>query len=200
MAEQRQRARIQLNLPVRLRWQGALRSFIEVTETLDASRNGLLLSLTQPCPVNATVWATFPYDPESPSEQPETPARVVRVKTPPTGGYLVAVEFKVPQRRLTPEAGFNRRTKERIPIAFPIRVRPSATPWPEETMTIDISDGGVRFQTARQYAVGETLRVAVPYGPWASTGEVLARVVRIEPVAGSVEQHIALARIAPSKP
>ncbi len=200
VTEQRRHARVQLNLPVRFRWLGGLGPVVEVTETLDVSRGGLLFCRSEPTQVNAKVWVTFPYQRNASTAQPETPARVVRVKNTPPSGHLVAVEFEVARRCPPPVVALERRGSERFPLALPIRVRPAGTPWPEEAMTIDVSEGGVLFRTTRLYAAGDTVHVALPYGRWAPAGEVLARVVRVESVPGEVELHVALAFLPPAQP
>ena len=195
VSEQRKSPRVQLNLPVRLRWQGALGHALEVTETLDVSRGGLLFYRTAPMPLNARVWVTYPYDAQNAAGQPETPAHVVRVKTTPGGGQLVAVEFEAPRRSVTSVGSFNRRVAPRTPMALPLSVRLPDVPWPEESMTVDLSDTGMLIRTPHQYAVGDVVRVALSYGTWARKGEFEARVVRVEPIGDSVEQRVALALV-----
>ena len=191
--DQRRSTRAPLNMPIRVRWPEPLRHLIEVSQTLDVSRTGLLFYRADPCPLQARVWVTYPYSAENPATQPEIPARVVRVKTTPTGGHLVALHLE-PQRRSVASVGkFNRRGGERSHVALPLSVRPAGAPWPEEAMTVDISNGGVLFRTARLYALGDNVRIVMTQGGWASNTEMDARVVRIEPEANSVEQRVALA-------
>ena len=192
MANQRLHLRVQLHLPARLRWLGPLGFFVEVAETLDVCRGGLLFYRAEPCTQGAPVWVTFPYQPKSTENPAELPARVVRVKSTSSGGHLVAIEFEA-TRAGAETAEANRRSSERVAVAVPIRVRAGSTPWPEETMTQDLSPGGVLFRSARQYAPGETVRVAIPYGTWALAGELTGRVTRVEPAAGSAEQRVAVA-------
>ena len=73
--------------------QAPLGQCMEMAETLDVSRSGLLFYRTRPRPVAARLWVVYPFAADSPT-QPETPARVARVKTTPGGGQLVAVEFQ----------------------------------------------------------------------------------------------------------
>src|SRR5713226_6715469 len=159
LIEHRRHPRAQLNLPVRLRWLGPLGQVTELAETLGVSRGGLLFYRRDSCPVNTRVWVTFPFRAETAGAQPETPARVVRVKTTPTGGHLVAVAFEEPRRPMHSVGGPNRRTCLSTPLAVPIRVRPNGTPWPEEAMTVDVSEHGLLFQTARQYALSDVVHV-----------------------------------------
>lgn len=197
VTEQRRATRAQLNLPVRIRWQGPLGQSIEIAETLDVSRTGVLFYRTQPMHVAERLWVTYPFSKESPA-QPETPARVVRVKTTPGGGQLVALELK-PLPRSTP-AGLaaSRRRTTRTAVALPLTIRPLNMPWGEEAMTLDVSDAGIRVTTTRQYQVGETVRVSLAAGRWAiAHGELPARIVRIDAVPDSVEHLVALELVRP---
>ncbi len=192
VTDQRRATRAQLNLPVRIRWQGPLEQRIEHAETLDVSRTGLLFYRTQPLPVAARLWVTYPFSKESPA-QPETPARVVRVKTTPGGGQLVAVELQPLPRPKVVASPPGQRTAERTAVALPFSVRRCGVPWGEEAMSLDVSDSGIRFTTPRQYQVGEVVRVVLAAGPWAAAqSELTARVVRVEPVPDSVEHHVAI--------
>jgi hypothetical protein len=193
LSEQRRASRAPLNLPLRIRWQGPLGQSVETAETLDVSRTGLLFYRTQPMPVCARLWVVYPFSKENAASLPETPARVVRVKTTPGGGQLVAVEFQPLRSAAVPVEVANRRRGQRTPVALAMSIRTPGVPWGEEAMTLDVSDGGMRFTTPRQYRVGETVRVALAGGRWAAAqGELAARVVRVEPVPGSVEHHVAL--------
>ena len=192
--EQRRHHRAQLRLPVRLRWLGPFGSQLQVTETLDVSRQGLLLHLAESCYPGVRVWVTFPYDSQAAGgAQAEIAARVVRVNEMRGGGSLVAVEFEKPEARppLAPEQ--ERRSSKRVALAVPIQVRLADTPWPEETMTLNVSDGGLLFQSPRLHFPGEALQVVFPYGRWTSAGEIPASVVRVEAVSGSVRNRIAVA-------
>ena len=213
--EQRRYARVQLNLSARLRWLTPLGQLTEVTETLDVSRGGLLVYLREPCRVGGAVWVTFPFESTPPLTQPETPARVVRAKTTPAGGHLAALEFEaLPRRRdaaaarggTYPRPAGERRRRERVRLALPIRVRPADSPWPEETMTIDISKDGARFCTTRLYAVGDTVYVTWAPGSFggrmASAVELPARVVCVKKdtrLSSPVWQQVAVALLPPEK-
>jgi hypothetical protein len=67
-----------MRLPARLRWTAPLGQKIELCETIDVSRGGLLLSSKEPHSTGVPLWVTFPYDPLLPDGQPEILARVVR--------------------------------------------------------------------------------------------------------------------------
>lgn len=180
LVEQRRYVRVQLHLTARLRWVGPLGQVTEITDTLDVSRGGALLSRVGPCEVGALVWVTLPFQADAPDDQPEIAGRVVRVKTTTTGGHLLAIEFEPPKRAVRAVGRFNRRGGERMPLAMPVSVWMGNFPWPEETMTVNVSDGGLLFRTARHYELGEIVRVAGPRGPLAGTEARHARVVRIE--------------------
>jgi PilZ domain len=76
--DSRQRRRVRMRLPVRLRWTTPFGQKIELVETIDVSRSGLLVSTKEPHSPGMTAWATFPYDASLSDGQPEIPARVVR--------------------------------------------------------------------------------------------------------------------------
>src|SRR5882724_6108835 len=76
--DSRHRRRVQMLLPVRLRWITPFGQKIELVDTIDVSRSGLLVSTREPHAPGITVWATFPYDASLSDGQPEILARVVR--------------------------------------------------------------------------------------------------------------------------
>jgi hypothetical protein len=161
---------------------------LEITETIDVSREGLLLRRSDPRPMPSRVWVAFPFDPAAAGAvQPETPARIVRSEPDPAGGRLVALHMELPLREARSVETERRRTP-RIPFALPIFVRAQGSPWPEESMTRDISRGGAQFETSHVYANQEMVMAKIPWGEWAKAGEILGRVVRIEPVAGGSDE------------
>jgi len=152
---------------------------LEVARTEDASRDGLLIRRNEPCDARARVWVVFPFDPAaSDAARPETPARIVRADAAAEGGYRIALEFAPPAASPLPFAR-ERRSSPRIPLALPVLVRLAGTPWPEETMTQDISQSGARFETSHIYAAGDTVLAKIPWGEWSKTGEIAGRVVRV---------------------
>lgn len=176
----RKHSRALLKLPVRIRWHGPLGMRLETARTLDVAREGLLIKRAEPCEVQSHVWVTFPYDPaDRAAAQPETPAKVVRVDPDPAGGYRVGLQFESPRRNPWPAAR-ERRKHARLSFALPIFVRPVGTPWPEESMTRDISQSGARFETSHIYASGDEVLATIPSGEWAKAGEMRGRVMRIE--------------------
>lgn len=182
--ERRKHPRAQLTMPVRLRWPGPLRQTTEITETLDVSRGGLLVySADGPHP-GRSLWLTFPYENSMTAAGPEILAHVLRVERRAAGGSFIAIRFDVSV--LPGVAGkppVERRFLPRTLIGVPIAVRAPSCPWPEETMTLDLSAGGLSFITPRVYNLGDTLKVAMRLGVtpagWDSSGEMAARVVRV---------------------
>jgi hypothetical protein len=76
----REHRRARLRLPVRLRWTTPFGQKIDLCETLDASRSGLLVSCHEEHSPGVVLWVTFPYDSSLLEGQPEIPARVVRCR------------------------------------------------------------------------------------------------------------------------
>jgi len=179
--ELRAHPRAQLQMPVRIRWRGPFGMRLEICKTIDVAREGLHVERAEPCELNGRVWVAFPFDPAEPATvQPETPARVLRVESANDGRYRVALRLELPARTVPRSAAAERRRSLRMPFAVPVFVRAPGNPWPEESMTKDISRGGARFETARIVGPGEPLLVQLPWGEWAKAGEIPARVVRVE--------------------
>ncbi len=74
----REHGRVRMHLPVRLRWSTPFGQKIELGETLDVSRGGLLVSTKEPHSPGVMVWVTSPFDASLRDGQPEIFARVVR--------------------------------------------------------------------------------------------------------------------------
>jgi hypothetical protein len=184
--EQRRHPRAQLHLTARVRWRGPFGMRLETTRTYDVSRDGISVHRAEPCELNAPVWIVCPFESSAYAVLPETPARVVRVdKEEDYSGYRVALRLEVPTRQESRPPGTERRAVPRSPFALPIFVRAASTPWPEESMTQDISRRGVRFSTARIFAVGDEIRATVPWGEWTNAGEIPGVVVRVTSEADS---------------
>ena len=193
IVEQRRNPRAQLHLPVRLRWLGPLGSLLEVSQTLDASRGGLLVYRADSCMVGTRIWMTFPFDPAATDAQPEMAARVVRVKHTPSGGHLVAVHLETRRSHDGCFVPFERRKSPRVPLALPVRVRPADTIWPEETMTLEVSEGGLTFESARLCQPGDSVRVQLPNGQWTRSGESPALIVHVEVRPCTAAQRVGIA-------
>ncbi len=192
---------MQLDLPVRIRWHGPTGMRLEVTQTIDVGRQGLLVRRKEQCQPGARIWVAYPYDPAaSPVAHTETAARVIRVeRLAATAGaaqvgnhssahrsaandYRVALHFRSPRAGSRVYRGRERRASERMYSAVPIFVRAANGRWPEEAMTQDLSHGGVRFETCQIYAVGDLVCGKIPWAGWARAGEVTGRVMRVEMV------------------
>ena len=179
--ELRKHPRAQLKLPARVRWRGPLGMRMESTYTLDVSRNGIRVQRNESCESGSRVWVVFPFDAASCSGiPPETPARVVRVESCAGTGYQVALQLDLPARTASRPTDRERRACSRISFALPIFVRALGFPWPEESMTQNISRTGARFESAHIYCAGDAVLAKIPWGDWACAGEIPARIVRVE--------------------
>ncbi|MGB6393885.1 MAG: PilZ domain-containing protein [Candidatus Acidiferrales bacterium] len=177
--ELRHHPRAQVRMPARLRWRGPLGMRLETASTVDVARGGLMVERTERCEVDSHIWVAFPFDVVAPGVQPETPARIMRVDSVLGGGFRVALRLERPLRSAERSARDERRASPRIPFALPIFVRPFRSPWPEESMTQDVSRHGARFTTTRIFAPGDSLLAKIPWGEWAQAGEIPGRVVRV---------------------
>jgi PilZ domain-containing protein len=184
--EGRQRSRVKTELGIRVRQIGPPRESLEVTKTLDVSRNGVLFRTRQAYDMHSTVWVIVPYDPKSVGGDMEFPATVVRVDRAPDGTAEVALNFhharsdRKPvnvQARSVMQVPTERRSKERSKMTLSIRVRGENET--EVTQTVDISRTGVQFRATQSYTVGQRVWVAVPYKPEEPIEEIESRVVRI---------------------
>jgi hypothetical protein len=181
VVERRKNPRAQLHLPARIRWQGPLGMRLEVTKTVDVSREGVLLHRNETSQLSSRAWIVFPYHRAIGAyAQPETPARIARVALDENGGYWVAVRLEPAVRPSSLPVGQERRRSERSPLALPIFVRIDGTRWPEESMTQDVSENGARFETSHAYTVADTVVAKIPWGEWGNAGEISGRVVRVE--------------------
>jgi len=176
----RKSPRARLHLPARLRWLGPLGMRLEITETIDVSREGLLIRRDEPCHPQARVWVAYPFEVSPAAIQPETPARVARVHGGAKGGFYVGLQLLLPPRETPRAESDERRRSARFSFALPIFVRPAGSQWPEESMTQNISNHGVRFESARSYRIGELVLAKIPWGDWAKAGEISARVIRVD--------------------
>jgi hypothetical protein len=182
----RLRPRVRTELAIRVRQIGPPRESLEVTTTLDVSRNGVLFRTRQPYEMHSTVWVIVPYNPQAAATEAEFPATVVRIDSVPDGSSEVAVRFLNARTDPTPihvqgrsvmPVTVERRSKDRSKLNLPIRVRSETTT--EVTQTEDISRTGALFRSNRSYTVGQKVWVTVPYKPEDPPQEIDARVVRI---------------------
>ena len=195
--------RVRMRLPARLRWSSPFGQKIELADTMDVSRGGLLLSTRELHAPGVPLWVTFPYDAFFREGQPEVPARVVRCEQLSAAPFLfsLAIQFETQARsahngngaRREPE----RRGSPRRSFAVPIRVRPENVPWFEEAMSLDFSPRGMRFRGQREYATGELLRIALQdasSASWPGSGEFRAKVVRVAPAQDGVAVDVGVCR------
>src|ERR1700683_282185 len=179
--ELRKHPRAQLRLPQAVPWRGPLGMRMESTHTLDVSRNGIRVQRAESCESGSRVWVVFPFDAASAAGvPPETPARVVRVESHSGAGYQVSLQLELPARTASRPTDRERRACSRISFALPIFVRALGFPWPEESMTQNISRTGARFESAHIYSAGDPVLAKIPWGDWARAGEIPARIVRVE--------------------
>jgi hypothetical protein len=184
-AELRKNPRAQLRLPARLRWRGPLGMRFENSHTLNVSRTGMLISCMDGCDLDARVWVAYPFDRNATGAQPETPARIVRVTPDSARGFRVALKFDAAAS--ASHASYNtqrfkreRRASTRVRFALPIFVRAANSPWPEESMTQDVSRSGARFESAHIYEAGDQVLAKIPWGEFERAGEMTATIVRVE--------------------
>ncbi|MFZ3215190.1 MAG: PilZ domain-containing protein [Candidatus Acidiferrales bacterium] len=179
--ELRRHPRARLRLPARIRWRGPLGMRFEIASTLDVARDGIRVQRLDACEPGSRAWVVFPFNAVSAEGvPPETPARVVRVAAVRGGGYQVALQLELPPRDGARPADRERRTCARISFALPIFVRALGFPWPEESMTQNISRAGARFESAHIYSAGDPILAKIPWGEWERAGEIPARIVRVE--------------------
>jgi hypothetical protein len=179
--ENRKSPRVQLKLPVRIRWHGPLGMRLELTQTVEVAREGLLVRRKEKCSLGTRVWVTYPYDKTARTvSMTETPARILRVEQAGSDGFFVVLHLNLPRKLGAAQIGLERRCSARVYSAVPIFVRMADCPWPEESMTQDFSRSGVRFETNQIYAQGDRVFAQIPWAEWGRTGEIEGRVARVE--------------------
>src|ERR1022692_2440017 len=199
--ERRGRPGVLLELPVRVRWLGPFGLETEITQTRNASRDGVLVSSDSSRQPGSLLWATFPYDPAVAFTESETPGKVARSAAESVGKNIIAISFHqndpispgdvIPSNDSSSRReSDDRRCHARISLAYLVRVTRTACTspnqqapiepfWPEETMTLDVSPDGMIFCTLRIYSLDEQLLIAAQAGRKLSGGERQARVVRV---------------------
>lgn len=195
--------RVRMRLPARLRWTSPFGQKIELVETKDVSRGGLLVSSGELHAPGVSLWVTFPYDATLRDGQPEVPARVVRCGELSASSmhFSLAIQFDGHTHHVSNGNGARRdperRGSPRRSLVMPIHVRLENVPWFEETMSLDVSPRGMRFRSQREYATGDVLRIALEdtsSASWAGSGEFCAKVVHVAPVPGSVVVDVGVCR------
>lgn len=201
--DRRKHGRVQMRLPVRIRWLSPFRLQEEVQQTEDVSRGGLKISISVSAVAGTHVWVTYPYDSSVPEGQPEMLVRIVRCHPRAGGGATLAGKYET-LVSLTGAAEYGRtflaerRASRRWPVAMRVRVRPEHLPWFDEVMTLDFSDEGLRFLSCREYEPGTPVVVVcggTSAGPWQARGEFPAIVARAVEAQGSSELDISVSRL-----
>ena len=195
--------RVRMRLPARLRWITPFGQKIELAETVDVCRSGLLLTSVESHTTGVPLWVTFPYDASFRDGQPEVLARVAHCgeSSAAPRAFAAAIHF---DRSARTDANGNRsshdperRGSPRRTLSVPIRVRPEHVPWFEEAMSLDFSPRGMRFRSHREYAQGQMLRIALGDASstsWPGSGESCAKVVRILPAADGIALEVGVCR------
>src|SRR3989440_11673413 len=81
--DSREHRRVRMRLPVRMRWTTPFGQKIELGQSIDVSRSGLLVSTKEFHTPGVALWVTFPYDASLSDGQPEILARVARCNEVP---------------------------------------------------------------------------------------------------------------------
>jgi hypothetical protein len=99
-----------------------------------------------------------------------------------------------PGRLGSKKRGKELRRKGRVPLRMQIKVVRDnfGIPFEDICTTLNVSRGGACFVTAHPYAVGETLKVFMPYKEGELGIPVPARVVRRNPLQGSPQHAVAI--------
>jgi hypothetical protein len=167
---------------VRIRWRDAFGLQSEIAQSLDLSRNGVLVPGNQSWSHHTRFWVTLPYDAsDTTGLQPEMPARMVRAVHTHSGQLHAALHFQLPHSGIRSKFE-ERRSSPRLPFSLPVTIRRDGAYAAEVTMTIDLSYVGVRFEATRFYAADDFVHVHIPSGSWAERGEIPGRVLRIDSI------------------
>lgn len=192
-----------MRLPARLRRTSPFGQKIELAETMDVSRGGLLLSSRELHAPGVQLWVTLPYDASLREGQPEVAARVVRCEQLSAAPVLFSLAIQFEAQARSPHNGNSarrepeRRGSPRRSLSMPIRVHQENVPWFEEAMSLDLSPRGMRFRGQREYAAGELLRIALEdasSAAWPGSGEFRAKVVRVAPVQDGAAVDVGVCR------
>jgi hypothetical protein len=116
--DSREHRRVRMRLPARLRWTTPFGQKIELVETIDVSRRGLLVSAKEPHTLGVPLWVTFPFDSSLGDGQPEMSARIVRCQ----GTLEVIRASNIRERVQTESASATERSAKLDQIARAIAV------------------------------------------------------------------------------
>lgn len=204
--DRREHHRVQLRLTARLRWTTPFGQKTELCETLNVSRDAILVPCREAHAPGMPLWVTFPYDALASYDQPEILARVVRSAEAAEGeldrGPAAALRFEIAPHPVSNgngrPRGLERRTSARRRLALPIHVRPGDIPWFEEAMTVDVSADGLLFLSSREYEPGHPLFVSFEPSasvPWLGAKEFRSIVVRAERMPQTPALAVAIRRV-----
>ena len=117
-----------------------------------------------------------------------------RCKATTPWAFSIDPAEETPGRKAGGKRGKEMRRKGRVPLRMKIKVVRDSFGFRFEDIctTLNVSRGGACFVTPHQYAVGETLKVFMPYKEGELGIPVAARVVRRDPVKGSPNHAIAI--------
>ena len=107
---------------------------------------------------------------EAPPEPAPEPAPEAAPKPPPAA----------PQ-------GKDRRQSRRIQMKTRVRIRRESDSKPEVLEPLDLSKGGISFQSPKRFAMREIIWVSLHYQPGVSTMAVRSQIVRAAPIPQSAE-------------
>ena len=117
-----------------------------------------------------------------------------RCKATTPWAFSVDPAEETARRTVGPKHGKEMRRKGRVPLRMKVKVIRDSFGFHFEDIctTLNVSRGGACFVSAHQYAVGENLKVFMPYEEGELGIPVPARVVRRDPVKGSPDHAIAI--------
>src|SRR5271163_2499928 len=93
--ESRRHPRARVRLPVRIRWRDSFGLQSELAQTLDLSRNGILVPCNEAWSNRTRFWVTLPYAADDTTGlQHEMPARMVRTAFTRSGARHAALHLQ----------------------------------------------------------------------------------------------------------
>jgi hypothetical protein len=162
--DSRQHRRVRMRLPARLRWTTPFGQKIELVETIDVSRKGLLVSTRESHTPGVTVWVTFPYDASLSDGQPEIPARVARCDEVPEAIRATNAREKI-QTKTAPEQERSARLVQRAPGNSDTRATFAVAFHFEERPHFSSNGNALRLEPERRGSVRRTLAIPVRVHP-----------------------------------